>query len=45
MSPTDGEDIDVPATPGEASSAPAPDSGPDTFDTSVAHIARVGRKA
>ena len=41
MSPTDGEDIDVPATPGEASSAPAPDSGPDTFDTSVAHIARV----
>jgi hypothetical protein len=41
VSPTDGEDIDVPATPGEASSAPAPDSGPDTFDTSVAHIARV----
>ena len=41
MSPTDGEDIDVPATPGEASSAPAPDSRPDTFDTSVAHIARV----
>ena len=31
----------MPATPGEASSAPAPDSGPDTFDTSVAHIARV----
>jgi len=31
----------VPATPGEASSAPAPGSGPDTFDTSVAHIARV----
>jgi S-adenosyl methyltransferase len=31
----------VPATPGEASSAPAPDSEPDTFDTSVAHIARV----
>ena len=31
----------MPATPGEASSAPAPGSGPDTFDTSVAHIARV----
>jgi S-adenosyl methyltransferase len=31
----------VPASPDEASSAPAPASGPDTFDTSVAHISRV----
>ena len=37
LSPNDGEDIDVPGSPDEAQ----PGAQPDTFDTSVAHIARV----